>query len=218
MSLTTFEIEPTEPQRGSVIWMHGLGASNHDFDDIVPLLRAPFLRFVFPAAPIRAVTVNRGMRMPAWYDILSFDNPALREKASDVREAAVEVQALVARENARGVAYENIVLAGFSQGAAMALHVGVRSEQRLAGVMVLSGYLLLAAQFEAERHAGSAGTPFLVCHGRHDPVVPVAGGRQAYTRLKEAGYPTEWAEFEMQHSLCMEEVSRIEAWLAQRFA
>src|SRR5688572_13932222 len=142
MALETFEIEATTAERGSVIWLHGLGATNHDFDTIIPELGAPHLRFIFPAAPLRHVTINQGMRMPAWYDILSFDDPPLREEESHVREVATDVVALIDRERARGVAAEHIVLAGFSQGGAVALHVGLRSERKLAGVMVLSGYLL----------------------------------------------------------------------------
>ena len=123
MALDTFEIEATAPRRGSVIWLHGLGASNHDFDTIVPELGAPHLRFVFPAAPVRPVTINQGMRMPAWYDILSFDDPPLREAEADVRATAVQIRELVDRELARGVRADKVVLAGFSQGGAVATNV-----------------------------------------------------------------------------------------------
>jgi phospholipase/carboxylesterase len=215
--LSTFQIEPSKPQRGTVIWLHGLGATNHDFDPIVPELDAPFLRFIFPASRVRAVTINQGMRMPAWYDILSFDNPPLREKESDVRESAADLLELIEREHTRGARYEDIVLAGFSQGGAMALHVGLRSEQRLAGVLVLSGYMLLPDSFKSEAHAANQQTPVLHCHGRHDPVVPLSLGKSAFTRLTEAGYPAKWAEYEMEHSLCIEEVHHIRDWLKARF-
>ncbi len=215
--LTTFEIEPTEPQRGTAIWLHGLGASNHDFEPIVPELEAGFLRFVFPQAPLRPVTINQGMRMPAWYDILSFDNPPLREKEEDVRSAASELVALIEREHARGVAHENIVLAGFSQGAAMALHVGVRAEQRLAGILALSGYLLLPQRLDAERQLVNQQTPILGCHGRYDPVVPLSLGRAGFEQLKGAGHPTAFHEFDMEHSLCIEEVLLVRGWLRQLF-
>jgi phospholipase/carboxylesterase len=217
MGLDTFEIEATATQRGSVIWLHGLGASNHDFDTIVPELSAPHLRFIFPAAPLRRVTINQGMRMPAWYDILSLEEPPLREEESHVREVASEIVALVERERARGVSAEDIVLAGFSQGGAVALHVGLRAERKLAGVLVLSGYLLLPDQLEEERQPGGRQTPFLFCHGRYDPVVPLRLGQASFARVTRAGYHAEWSEFDMQHSLCMEEVRRIRTWLEQRF-
>jgi len=217
MSLDTFEIEATAPQRGSVIWLHGLGATNHDFDPIIPELAAPHLRFIFPAAPLRQVTINQGMRMPAWYDILSFDDPPLREEESHVREVAAQIGVLIERERARGLRSEDIVLAGFSQGGAVALHVGLRAERQLAGVLVLSGYLLLPDQLEAERQPGGRQTPFLFCHGRYDPVVPLRLGQASFARVTRAGYTAEWAEFDMQHSLCMEEVRRIRSWLELRF-
>jgi phospholipase/carboxylesterase len=217
MALETFEIEATAEQRGTVIWLHGLGASNHDFDPIIPELAAPHLRFVFPAAPLRSVTINQGMRMPAWYDILSFDDPPLREEESHVREMASELGALLERERARGVRAEDIVLAGFSQGGAMALHMGLRAERRLAGVMVLSGYLLLPDRLEEERQPGGRQTPFLFCHGRYDPVVPLRLGQASFARVTRAGYTAEWSEYDMQHSLCLEEVRRIRSWLEQRF-
>jgi phospholipase/carboxylesterase len=217
MSLDTFEIEATAPERGSVIWLHGLGATNHDFDPIIPELGAPHLRFIFPAAPLRQVTINQGLRMPAWYDILSLDDPPLREEESHVREVATQIGALVERERARGLRSQDIVLAGFSQGGAVALHVGLRAERQLAGVLVLSGYLLLPDQLEAERQPGGRQTPFLFCHGRYDPVVPLRLGQASFARVTRAGYNAEWAEFDMQHSLCMEEVRRIRGWLEQRF-
>jgi phospholipase/carboxylesterase len=174
--LSTFEIEPTAPQRGTVIWMHGLGASNHDFDSIVPELAAPYLRFVFPAAPVRPVTINGGMPMPAWYDILTFDDPPLREQESDVRHAEGELRALIQREHERGVTSDQIVLAGFSQGAAMALHLGLRTPETF------------------------------------------ALGKAAHERLEKAGYRARWAAFDMEHSLCLDEVREIASWLEERFA
>jgi phospholipase/carboxylesterase len=215
--LSTFEIEPTEPQRGTVIWMHGLGASNHDFDPIIPELRAPFLRFVFPAAPVRPVTINGGVRMPAWYDILTFDDPPLREEEADVRDAEREIVALIERERERGIAPSQVVLAGFSQGGAMALHVGLRSPEPLAGVMVLSAYLLLPQRFEPERTPASVRAPVLFGHGLYDPVVPFGLGKAAHDRLEQAGYTTQWAAFPMEHSLCLPEVQLIARWLAERF-
>jgi phospholipase/carboxylesterase len=213
--LDTFEIDASAPQRGSVIWMHGLGATNHDFDSIVPELGADDLRFVFPAAPERPVTINQGLRMPAWYDILSFDDPPLREDEGHVREVARDIHELIERERERGVPCSSIVVAGFSQGAAMALHVGLRSEQTLAGILVLSGYLVVPNDFDAERSPGNQQTPVLFCHGSFDPIVPVALGRRAHARLLEAGYPARFEEYPMQHSLCIDEVRRIGHWLRQ---
>jgi len=215
--LSTFEIDPTEPQRGTVIWMHGLGASNHDFDPIIPELDAPWLRFVFPAAPVRPVTINGGMKMPAWYDILTFDDPPLREQEADVREAEREIVALIERERERGIAPSQVVLAGFSQGGAMALHCGLRAPEALGGVLVLSAYLLLPQRFEQERTAASAQAPVLFGHGRYDPVVPFELGKLAHDRLQKAGYTTRWAAFDMEHSLCLQEVQLVASWLAERF-
>lgn len=215
--LPTFEIAPTAPQRGTVIWMHGLGASNHDFDPIIPELRTPWLRYVFPAAPIRPVTINGGMPMPAWYDILTFDDPPLREHEPDVREAEREIVALIERERERGVPPEKVVLAGFSQGGAMALHTGLRSAEPLAGVLVLSAYLLLPQSFDEERSAASQQTPLLFAHGRYDGVVPFELGKAGYDRLVRAGYAARWEAYDMEHSLCIEEVHAIGAWLAERF-
>jgi phospholipase/carboxylesterase len=215
--LNTFEIEPTASLRGSVLWLHGLGASNHDFEDLVPELGTPHLRYVFPAAPKRPVTINGGMVMPAWYDILSFSDPPLREDEPSVREAALQVTALIEREIARGVPANRIVLAGFSQGGAMALHVGARYPEALGGIMVLSAYLLLPQALDAERHASNSATPLLFCHGRFDPVVPFYLGEAAFEQLKSAGYSAEFHAFAMPHSMCLPEVAVISAWLHRRF-
>lgn len=216
--LDVFEIAPTAPQRGTVIWLHGLGASNHDFDDVIPELDAPHLRFVFPAAPIRAVTINGGMPMPAWYDILTFDDPPLREAEADVRDAANEIGTLIEREISRGVPSERIVLAGFSQGGAMALHVGLREERRLAGIMVLSGYMVLPQTFATERTAANAQTPLFMAHGSLDPTVPLGLYRQAAQTLRAAQYNVANHEYRMGHSLCLPEVHDIRQWLQTLFA
>lgn len=215
--LDVFEIAPTAPQRGTVIWLHGLGATNHDFDDVIPELDAPHLRFVFPAAPIRAVTINGGMPMPAWYDILSFDDPPLREAEPDVRDAANDIRTLIDREIERGVASERIVLGGFSQGGAMALHIGLREERRLAGIMVLSGYMVLPQTFAAERTAANAETPLFMAHGSLDPTVPLALYRQAAQTLRAARYNVANHEYRMGHSLCLPEVHDIRRWLKTLF-
>ncbi len=215
-ALKTFEIEPKQEQTGSVIWMHGLGATNHDFDDVIPLLDAPGVRFVFPAAPVRPVTINGGMVMPAWYDIVAFDDPPLREDATTVRHAEALVEGLLDREIARGTQAERIVLMGFSQGGAMALHNGVRYRETLAGIAVLSGYLLLPDAFEAEAHAANRQTPVLCCHGEYDPVVQLSLGKQSYEAVRAAGHPCEWHTFPMPHSLCLPEVEVLKRWLTER--
>jgi phospholipase/carboxylesterase len=218
MAFSTFEIEASEPQRGSIIWLHGLGASHRDFLPVIPELAAPYLRFIFPTAPVRALTLSHGMRLPAWYDILSLAGGLPKEDEAHLRESALEIEQLMAREHERGVAHEHIVLAGFSQGGAMALHSGLRADLALGGVMVLSGYLLLPDHFEAERTAASRQTPFLFCHGRFDGVVPHFLGRSGFERVKAAGHTAEWHEYDMEHSMCLEEVLQIRDWLKARFA
>jgi phospholipase/carboxylesterase len=210
-------METEGPLSGSVIWLHGLGASNHDFDDLVPELGIPGIRYIFPAAPVRRVTINGGYPMPAWYDILSLANPPLREQEADVRASAAEIEELIAREVDRGVASERIALIGFSQGGAMALHTALRHDDRLAGVAVLSAYLVLPDSFESERRPGNAQIPLLFCHGKSDDVVPRTLGMQAYERCRAAGYPAAWHEFPMAHSICLEEVLILREWLQARF-
>jgi phospholipase/carboxylesterase len=217
MALTTFEIQPTEPQRGSVIWLHGLGSSYHAFEPVVPELSAPHLRFLFPSAPVRPLTISYGVRMPAWYDILSFAMGAPREDARHLVEITGELTALMDREHQRGVAYENIVLAGFSQGGAMALHAGLRSSRRLAGLLVMSAYLPASQRLQAEAEPARKDTPILFCHGRRDGVVPHSGGRLSYTLVKQAGFTAEWAEFDVEHTMNAEEIHFIGRWLAARF-
>jgi phospholipase/carboxylesterase len=217
MALSTFEVQPTERQRGSVIWLHGLGASHRDFEPIVPELAVPFLRFVFPAAPRRRVTISGGLRMPAWYDIISLGAPAPLENEVHLRESAAELTALIEREHESGVAYENIVLAGFSQGGSMVLHTGLRSKQRLAGILVVSAYLPAAHTLGAEGEPARRDTPILFCHGRHDPVVPLAGGQMSHAFVTAAGYTADWAEFDVEHTMTLEELQFIARWLTSRF-
>jgi len=204
--LDIFEMGATSGATHSVVWMHGLGASNRDFESIVPELRLPNVRFLFPAAPTRRVTVNGGMAMPAWYDIVSWQDPPLRENEDDVRQAALAIERLLESEQTRGVASERIFIAGFSQGAAMALAVGTRYKRRLAGIISLSGYMVLPKSFDEERTPENGKTPTLMCHGSFDPVVPTVLGRQAYEAMHQRGYPVRFEEYPMAHSLCMEEV------------
>jgi phospholipase/carboxylesterase len=209
------EVGP-EQADGAVVWLHGLGASGHDFEDVVPLLRLPEVRFVFPHAPVHAVTINGGLLMPAWYDILHLGGGG--ERADHVRESVRHVEALIAREQERGVAASRTVLAGFSQGAAIALFTGLRHAEPLAGIMVLSGYEVLPATLADEATEANRMTPALFCHGVYDPMVPVERAREAYRRCAATGRPAEWHEFPMEHQVSMAEIEVIRVWLHARFA
>ena len=197
-----------------MIWLHGLGADGHDFEPIVPELGLRFpVRFVFPHAPVRAVTINGGMAMRAWYDIFSFDRHA-EEDAAGIRASAAAVTELVDREIARGVASERIVLAGFSQGGAIALHAGLREPRPLAGVLALSTYLPLATTLASERSAANARIPIFMAHGTDDPVLPFAMAEASRRALESLGYAVDWHAYPMAHSVCLEEIGAIGAWLA----
>ena len=210
-------VEPTTAHTGTVIWLHGLGASGHDFEDMPPLLGLDHIRYVFPHAPTMQVTINYGTRMPAWYDIVDLDwNNEEREDEASIRSSAELVVRLLEDEHARGIAYERMVLAGFSQGGALALHVGTRFPEALAGIMALSAYQLLPNAHAAEADPSNATTPMLFCHGRLDPMVPIDRGRSAHEAMAEAGHPTEWAEYMMEHQVIMPQVERIGTWLASR--
>ncbi len=216
--LPAVEIEPRGAAIGSVIWLHGLGASGHDFEDVPPLLHLPDVRFVFPHAPRRAVTVNMGLIMPAWYDIVELgDSLRGREDERGIRQSATLVRALIAREEERGVAPSRVVLAGFSQGGAVALHVGHRYEKTLRGIMVLSAYEVLSRTREAEASAANAQTPLLVCHGELDPMVPWQAGRMIADTYRSPGRTVEFHTYPMAHQVCLEEIEAIAAWLQSRF-
>lgn len=207
----------TGPEPGaSVIVLHGLGADGHDFEpvaDELDLSPAGAVRFVFPHAPVRRVTINGGAPMRAWYDILGLDFTRRGEDESGLRASQQAVARLVDRERERGVPAGRIVLAGFSQGCAMALLTGLRYPERLAGIVGLSGYLPLATQTEAERHGQNATTPVFLAHGRQDPVVPFAAGRATRDALQAMGHPVEWHEYAMPHSVCAQEIDDLQAWL-----
>jgi phospholipase/carboxylesterase len=212
--LDAIEITTGEPPDLAVIWLHGLGADGHDFEPIVPELglRIP-VRFIFPHAPVRPVTINGGMAMRAWYDILGFDRQA-REDADGIRASAAAVTALIDRELARGLRSDRIVLAGFSQGGAIALQTALREPRPLAGVLALSTYLPLAATLAAERSAANARLPIFMAHGTADTVLPLALAESSRRTLGALGYEVEWHAYPMAHSVCLEEVSAIGAWLA----
>jgi len=215
MSREAVEIETGRTPNGSVIWLHGLGADGHDFEPVVPELVLPAeraLRFVFPHAPIRPVTLNGGYPMRAWYDIAALDRRTAEDE-SGIRATRAAIDTLIRRENARGIVSERIVLAGFSQGGAMAVFAGTRFPEKLAGIMGLSCYLLLALRLAAERSAANQATPVFLAHGRQDPVVPLTLGEYARQALQASGYSVEWHAYDMPHSLCPQEVTDIAAWL-----
>lgn len=209
------QIETGSTPSGSVIWLHGLGADGHDFEPIVPELVQPgerALRFVFPHAPVRPVTLNGGYPMRAWYDITALDRRTAEDE-SGIRTSQATIETLIRRENSRGIASGRIVLAGFSQGGAMAVLAGTRYSESLAGIMGLSCYLLLAPRLAAERSAANQSTPVFLAHGRQDPVVPPMLGESALRALQASGYSVEWHAYDMPHSLCPQEVVDIAAWL-----
>jgi phospholipase/carboxylesterase len=214
--LPRVELETAPHPTAAVIWLHGLGADGHDFAGLVPeldLSGCPPIRFVFPHAPSMPVTVNGGYMMPAWYDILG-PNLVSQQDAAGIQASERAIAALIAHEVARGIPAERIVLAGFSQGCAMALHTGLRLPQRLAGIMALSGYLPLADRFTAERHAANAQTPVFMAHGTQDPVVVIARGEDSRDALVALGQPVHWRSYPMPHSLHPQEISDISAFLA----
>lgn len=213
--LEAVEVESGAPADAAVILMHGLGADGHDFESLVQELRlpaSPFVRWVFPHAPHRPVTLNGGMRMRAWYDILALDRSAAEDEAG-IRQSAESIRALVRREKGRGIAADRIVLAGFSQGGAMALFTALREPERLGGVLALSTYLPLAKALEREAHPANAAVPVLMAHGTFDPVVPPLLGEASRDLLLSRGYDVEWKTYPMPHSVCAEEVRDIREWL-----
>jgi phospholipase/carboxylesterase len=208
-------LAPATPASACVIWLHGLGADGHDFVPIVPELKlppSPGVRFVFPHAPVRPVTLNMGMPMRAWYDIKTLTAEGRADEAG-LRESVTRVTSLIAAERALGIAPERIVIAGFSQGAAVALHAALRHPEPLAGVLALSCYLPLQATLAAELSEANRPTPILMCHGVHDPVLPLALGLMARDWLRAAGYQVDWKEYPMQHQVCLPEIQDIGAWL-----
>ena len=204
------EINSGRDPRAAVIWLHGLGADGHDFEPIVPELRlAKPVRFVFPHAPVRPVTINQGMRMRAWYDILQFGGGP--EDEAGVRASQKLVEDMIAAERGRGM--QKVVLAGFSQGGAIVLQTALRHPERLDGVLALSTYLPLNATLEAERSAASAGVPIFMAHGQYDDIIPLARAEQSRQILERLGYKVEWHEYPMPHSVCPEEIGHIAAFL-----
>ncbi len=215
--LPRIEIESAPHPTAAVIWLHGLGADGNDFAALVPeldLRDCPPIRFVFPHAPSIPVSLNGGYVMPAWYDILGADLTN-RQDVAGIQQSARSIAALIEFEAARGILFENIVLAGFSQGCAMALHTGLRFPQRLAGIMALSGYLPLADTLKIERSAANSHTPIFMAHGSRDPVVVPARGETSHQMLTELGYPVQWHSYPMEHSVHPQEVADISGFLSR---
>jgi phospholipase/carboxylesterase len=213
--LPTVEIEPDRTADAAVILMHGLGADGHDFETLVFELRLPAdsaIRWVFPHAPIRPVTLNGGMPMRAWYDIIGLDRRSEEDEAG-VRASADGIRGLVRRERERGIPSERIVLAGFSQGGAMALFTALREPERLAGVLALSTYVPLATTLQDEAHRANATVPIFMAHGTLDPIVPMALGEGARDLLRSRGYEVDWHTYPMPHSVSAEEVADVREWL-----
>ena len=213
--LDNIEIETAPNPTIAVVWLHGLGADGNDF---VPLVREldltglPGIRFVFPHANTMPVTINGGYVMRSWYDIVATDLTR-REDEGGLRASQLQVEALIAREKARGIPASRIILAGFSQGCAMTLQTGLRHPEKLAGMLCLSGYLPLSSVAGAERSEASLGTPIFMAHGVQDPVVPFTRAEESRKVVEALGYQVEWHAYPMQHTLCLEEVQDISAWI-----
>ena len=213
--LPTVEVVTGTRPTASVIWLHGLGADGHDFEPIVPELNLPddlSIRFVFPHAPSMPVSINGGYIMPAWYDIRHTDIGYEQDEQGIINSNHM-IQLLIDREEMQGIASNRIILAGFSQGAAMALHVGMRQGEPLAGIMALSGYLPLADKAEKELRSKTKSTPIFMAHGVHDPVVPFALGDGSRRKLESLGYAIEWHSYPMEHSVCQAEIVKIGQWI-----
>lgn len=214
--LETVELQTATAPNASVIWLHGLGADGHDFVPVVHELDLSglLLRFVFPHAPTLPVTVNGGYVMRAWYDILGTELTRTEDEVG-LLASMQRINALIEHEHQRGIAYERIVLAGFSQGCAMTLLTGLRFEHRLAGLIGLSGYLPLAASTAAERHSANASTPIFLAHGEQDTVIPLTQALQSRDVLQKLGYAVQWHEYPMPHSVCYQELTAISNFLHQ---
>ena len=209
-------ISPTH----AVIWLHGLGADGHDFEPIVPQLKSAAersVRFVFPHAPVRPVTVNAGMAMRAWYDILGINIDRDQDREGIYQSLAL-IDQLIDEQQDEGIDSKNILLAGFSQGGAMALRCGLARRKPLGGVIALSCYLLESATLAEWQSPAGRQIPLFIGHGDQDPIVPVALGSAAARQLEAAGYPVHWQSWPMAHSVCMDEVAAIDAWMSERWA
>ena len=217
--LDAVEINPAQPPQACLIWLHGLGADGHDFEPLIPELRLVNeigVRVILPHAPPRPVTINGGMVMHAWYDVLSPDF-GYAEDGSGIRQSEQELLTLIAREVANGIPAERIVLAGFSQGGAMALHTGVRYPRPFAGILALSCYLPLAESLSRESSEGSRAAPIMMAHGVSDPLIPLALAERSRDRLRQQGYTVDWYSYPMPHAVYSQEIRDLRDWLEKRF-
>jgi phospholipase/carboxylesterase len=213
--LEAIEVETAPDPRAGVIWLHGLGADGYDFLPVVDemdLAGAPPIRFVFPHAPVRAVTINNGMRMRAWYDVYGLEG-VRREDEAGVRASQRAVEALIEREKSRGIPEGRLVLAGFSQGGAIALQTALRHPEPLPGVLALSTYLPLAASVQAEATDAGRASPIFMAHGTDDPLIPVERGRLSRDALVKLGCRVAWHEYPMPHAVCDAEIRDVATWL-----
>lgn len=216
--LETVEVSTGPDPSVAVVWLHGLGADGHDFEPIVPQLAwpgAPAIRYVFPHAPVRPVTINGGMPMRAWYDILSLTTARGHDR-NGIVDSVNQVAGLLRREVARGIPSQRIILAGFSQGGAIALQLALRFPEALAGLVALSSYLLFGERLETQQHPANSSLPAFVGHGTSDPVVPVALGQEAAQRLEALGHPVEWHTYPIVHAVCPEEIGHLRSWMQAR--
>lgn len=214
-NLDCVEINPDSAVKTSIIWLHGLGADGHDFESIVPelgLAKDSAVRFVFPHAPVRPVTLNGGMPMRAWYDIISLDKEGRADKPG-IEASAQLVQNFIDREQQRGISHDNIFLAGFSQGGAMALYCGLLQPQSLAGIIALSAYVPLEHDVREQRHPANQQTPLFLAGGDFDPIVQPQWTRKTAEALKALDYQVSWHNYPIEHSVCMEEIQELGRWL-----
>jgi phospholipase/carboxylesterase len=210
--METIQIESGPNPRAAVIWLHGLGADGHDFEPVVPELRLPkAVRFIFPHAPVRPVTINNGMRMRAWYDIFQFGGGPEDEKG--IRASQGLLEELISQERKRGIAAKSIVLAGFSQGGAIVLQTGLRYPERLAGIMALSTYLPISTTLEKEKSKINQDLPIFMAHGSYDDIIPLRRAEQSKDLLVKSGYAVDWRTYPMPHSVCPEELGHVSEFL-----
>ncbi len=211
-------LEPKGQHTASVIWLHGLGADGHDFESVIPALQLPQnhgIRFIFPHAPMQAVTINGGMVMRAWYDILEV-NLRKKEDVEGIESSQKILEALIDHEIEQGISSDKILLAGFSQGGVIILHTGLRYTKPLGGLLALSTYLALPDRLATEANSANSNTPIFMAHGTMDPIIPLQQGQDSSDQLKQAGYPINWHEYPMQHSVSLEEIEEIGRWITSR--
>lgn len=215
--LSEVEINPAGTPKATVIWLHGLGADGYDFASVIPRLNLAAnagIRFVFPHAPIRPITVNNGYHMRGWYDITGFDLSS-REDEAGLNESRQTVIKLIQKENAAGIPSNKIILAGFSQGGAVAFHAGLRHAEKLAGILALSTYLPLASTIAKERSPANQQTPIFLAHGTEDSIIPLSWAEMARAQLTQMQYPISWHTYPIDHSVSLEEIADIGAWLTK---